>query len=268
VKKSNSFFKVDNLNYKDILKDISFKLKENSFNILIGPNSCGKTMLVKCLGGLLEYEGNIFLDNCVIPSKNRNLSIKKDIGIVLDCDFIFDSNVLLNLLFPLLNLGYTEMAAKKRIYSVLDELELGYLLMKKVDQLNIQEKKLFCLLRAVIQDYKVLIVDDIFDELNNAVKKKIFEYFKKLKNKTILFLTHNEEYILYANSTIDSIIIMNDGKVMEQERLKEIIKNEKNFIKNKLILPFEIDLSHKLKTYNLLNDIVTDMDEMVNEIWQ
>lgn len=268
MKKNNPFFKVHNLSYKNILNDVSFELKENSFNILVGANGCGKTTLVKCLGGLLDYNGSILLDNYEIPNEKRDIFIKKDIAIVKDCDFLFDSDVLQNLMFPLLNLGYSELEAKNKIYKTTEELDMGYVLTKKVKILSNQEKKMFCFLRAVIQDYKILIIDDIFDGISNSYKTKIFDYLKKLKNKTILFLTHNEEYIINANSNKDSVIIMKSGKIKIQEKFQEIIKEEKKFIKNKLTLPFEVDLAHKLKIYNLLEDITIDIDEMVNEIWE
>ena len=55
----SSIIKIQNLYYKDILNDVSFDLEENTFNVLIGPNSSGKTTLVKCILGLIDYNGQI-----------------------------------------------------------------------------------------------------------------------------------------------------------------------------------------------------------------
>ena len=262
----NTILRTENLSYKDILNDVSFEIAKNSFNVLIGPNSCGKTTLVKCLGGLLECSGSIFFNNCIISTDN--VCNMKEFGLVIDLPFILNGSVMDNLMYPLLNLGYSEYDAKKKIYSTSDKLDVGYILMKNVNDLKSAEKKILCFLRGIIHEPKIIIIDDLFDSLNSFYKKKIFSYLKKLKNRTILFMSSNEEYILYANEDNDTVIIMNKGKIVEQASLKDIIIDDKKFVKNGIKLPFIVDLSHKLKSYDLLEDITLEIDEMVNKIWE
>lgn len=263
----SAVLRVENLSYKDILGDISFEIEKNSFNVLIGPNCCGKTTLVKCLAGLLKCNGNIFLNNQVL-STNDNFSIRKDIGIIINSPFYLNNSVMDNLMTPLINLGYSEIESKKKIYSISDKLGLGSLIVKNISDLNVSEKRMLTFFRGIIHEPKVIIIDDIFGSLNNFDKEKIINYLKKLKNTTIVFVTNNEENILYANEKKDSVIVMNEGKIITKLPLKEIIKQEKLFIKSGLKLPFIVDLSYKLQAYGLLEDIILNIDEMVEKIWQ
>ena len=256
--------RVENLSYKDILSNVSFEIKKGAFNVLIGPNSCGKTTLIKCLSGILEGNGNIFLNNFIISNKKIDISVKSELGFVIDIPFTLDGTVLDNLIYPLMNIGYNEIESKKKIYSMCDKLDLGFLLVKKVNELSYSEKKLSYFLRGIIHDPKVIIIDDIFESLNSFYKEKIFEYLKKLKNRTVVFMTSNEEYILYA----DDVVIMKKGKIVEQTSLNNVINDERKLVKNGLKLPLAVDLSHKLKAYGLINDITFEIDKMVDEIWE
>ena len=73
--------KIDKLNYsydeKQILKDISFKVKIPSFVSVIGSNNSGKTTLIKCMAGIMPIEESVSIDDIVLNKKNiRKYSIK------------------------------------------------------------------------------------------------------------------------------------------------------------------------------------------------
>ena len=55
---------------KEVLKDISFKVKMPSMISIIGPNNCGKSTLIKCLSGIMPVEESIMIDDIVLNKKN------------------------------------------------------------------------------------------------------------------------------------------------------------------------------------------------------
>ena len=61
---------------------------------------------------------------------------------------------------------------------------------------------------------------------------------------------------------------LHSGKITENDRVENLIKNEKLFIKNEFKLPFLIELSYKLKAYDLIDELILDYEEMVEKIWQ
>ena len=251
-----SILKIDNLSYKDILKKINLSLSEKSFNVLVGPNGSGKTTLIKCIAGLIKYEGNITLYN------NKNYI--NDIGVFMDDNFLLDGTSLYNITYPLLNLKYDEKSAKKKAYDISKKLDIDSLLMKNINELSLSERKIISFTSTIVCEPKLIIIDDSFQELDSYNRKKIINYLKRQNKSTILFITNNEEDILLA----DNLIIMNDGKIIECMGLKEILNDEKIFIKNDIKLPFLVDLSHKLKSYELIDDIILNKNEMVDTIWK
>ena len=70
---------VENLNYsyhdKFNFTNLTFSIKQNSINAVIGPNNCGKTTLIKLLCGILQTQNSISVDSVVLNSNNmRNYS--------------------------------------------------------------------------------------------------------------------------------------------------------------------------------------------------
>lgn len=258
-----SVLKIDNLKYKDILKDITFSLDNKSFNILIGPNGSGKTTLVNCIRGLLKYDGNINIFNNNIKQKN-SFNIYREVGFFTDEEILLEGNVLEELLNLLKNLDYNEERAKKMAFALAKKLDITGVLYKRKKELLDYEKTLVSFVFSVIYEPKLLIIDNDLENLDEKYKEKIFNYIKNQKKITVLFITNNSDYFYMANN----FLFLKDGKIMLYGNLEEVIKSEKTFIKCGSSLPFSIDLSNKLISYELLTSIHTDIEKMVNEIWK
>ena len=86
----------------------------------------------------------------------------------------------------------------------------------------------------------------------------------KNKKNIILFTTNNGEDLMIA----DNLVVIKDGKIVEQGELEDLLQNENLFIKNDIELPFMSDLSNKIMSYELIDKPIYEMDEMVDEIWQ
>ena len=117
---------------------------------------------------------------------------------------------------------------------------------------------------SIIHSPKLLIIDtdlDIFDEKQKTI---ILDYLKNQKKLTILFITNNNKYFYLA----DNLLFLNQGKIVLIGTLEEVQSEEKIFIKCGSSLPFEIDLSNKLISYELIDNVINDTREMVNEIWK
>lgn len=255
-----SILKVENLNYKKIINDVSFSLEENSFNILMGKNSSGKSTLCKSIFNVLEYSGNIYFDNILLTDTTIS-SVRKNIGFVTDIAF-FDSGTLLsNIIFYLNNLGYSNLEARSKAYEVTRKLGISNILSKDITTLSSSEQTLSKLSIVLSSNPKLLILDIALDDLDINHKEKLISYLKKLKI-TILMVTNNEEDILLC----DSVLLIKNGKV-EQVPNKMIIENSKVLAKYNLKCPFVMDLSSKLKSYELLDKEELDIDKLVNKLW-
>jgi len=249
-----SILKIENLHYKNILNGLNLSIKEKTFNILVGSNGSGKTTLVNCIRGLLKYKGRIELDA---------LLTQTNIGYFMNDEIMIPNNLFDELLNHLANLDYDFETAKKKIYELAKKLDIISLLYKKKEELRTFEYTLISFVFSVITDPKFLIIDNNLETLDEYYKNKIINYIKGLKKITILFVTNNSEYFYMC----DNILIIKDGIIFEEFDMKDIIKHEKQLIKNGSNLPFNIDLSNKLMSYELLKKEEKDLDKMVDKIW-
>ena len=258
--------KVENLYFKDILTDVCFELIPGRMTAFVGKSGSGKTMLLKSIVGFIDYSGTISLDGVVFDKTNIEDQIK-NIGIYLNTKILENKSVISNLMEPLLNLNYQEENAKKNVYELTKKLGIDNLLYKEVSTLSHSQKKVVAFAQSIAHSPKLILIDNLFDSLDEYYKEKIISYLKGIKrNKKniILFTTNNGEDLMLA----DNLVVIKDGKIVEQGDLEELLQNENLFIKNDIEFPFKSDLSKKIMSYQLIDRPIYEMDEMVDEIWQ
>ena len=104
-----------------------------------------------------------------------------------------------------------------------------------------------------------------FDALrffNNDQKKKIKELLA-LRKINYVNITSDIEQVLDT----DYLYVFSNDKIVLEGKTLEVLKNEKKLKRIGFALPFVVDLSMQLKLYGTLNDIKTDMKELVDELW-
>lgn len=262
----NNELKVENLYFKTILNDINFNLNPGTIAALMGKSGSGKTVLLKILYGLLNYSGTITIDNNLVADKNKE-DIRKNIGLYLNLNILEEKYVYLNLIEPLKNLDYSQSKIKKNIEEITKRLGIENLLYKETNSLSYSQKKIVAFAQSIIYEPKLILIDNLFDSLDTYYKNKIIAYFKyliKSKKAIIIFTTNNKEDLLFS----DNLLVLKSGKLSISGTVKELIKDENIFIKNNIKLPFIIDLSYKLKAYELIDKLIFDTDEMVEELWK
>lgn len=256
-----TILKVDNLKYKEILNGVTFSLSDKTFNILIGDNASGKTTLVNCIRGIINYKGNISICN---KDLHLNKGLNDEVGFFMDEDLYLETTILEELFQLLINLNYTEEKAKKRIFGICKKFDITPILLKRINDLSFQELTLVSFVFSIIHEPKLLIIDNDMEGLNQTQKNKIIEYLKSQKNLTVLFITNNSEYFNIA----DNLLLFKNGKIILSGTLEEVMVEEKKIIKCGSKLPIIIDLSNKLISYEVLNFIPEDVEKLVGAIWQ
>lgn len=267
----SKIIEIKNLNLKfndfELFHDFSMSINQKSFTTILGPNGSGKSTLVRILTGLIESDAIISVDNLTVDKEHIN-DIRKIIGVVFsnpDNQFIADT-VYDDIAFTLLNLGYDKKTVHDEVISICSDLEITALLDKEALKLSGGEKQLVALACALIHKPKILILDEAFSMIDAITKKKILSKLQDLNKKglTILNITQDSEECLYGTN----IVIINKGKLIINKSLKVAFKNDKTFISNGLELPFMVDLSLKLKYYDLVDEIILDNKALVDKLWK
>lgn len=247
---------INNLNYKNIFKNLNLEIMDKEFTTIIGSSASGKSTLVNFLSKKISDE------NVIVDYKKEEISVIFD---DVESNFIYDT-VIENLVFPLENLNYSKDEINNKLNDIVEYLKIKDLINSNINTLSGGEKELIAIAISLITEPKLLILDESFIMLDNIQKEKIFKLLKKINRElktTIVYLTNDVESIIYGK-TIGVII----DKHIVKGNLKDILKDEKLFKNSKQKLPFMADLSLKLKYYDLINDIILDESKMVDALWK
>lgn len=257
---------LENVSYKEILKNVNLSLDEGSISVLMGATGSGKTTLLKSIFGLIDFEGTLSLNGTIITKDNIN-DLRKNFGIYLGRTDLSENIVFSNIIEPLENLNIEEVIARGKVYDISKKLGIDSLLYKEMYELSYSQKKMVSLARTLITEPKVILIDNIFESLDTYYKSKVRAYLnhlKKSKKHIVIFATNNSEDLSIATN----LIIMNNGKIVVNDEVNKLVEDENIFSKNNIKLPFLFDLSHKLMSYELIDHLINNVDEMVDEIWK
>jgi len=188
-----------NLNYKNILKDITFDIHRGDYVAIIGPNGGGKTTLAKILLRLLHKEnGEIKL----FGKKIEQFKNYEKIGYVPQRVSQVDEN------FPVtveevikMGLAYKSGIFSRvskddleRVDAMAEKMGVASLKHRKIGELSGGQKQRVMIARALVQNPEILILDEPNTGVDQSSQKEFYELLKKLnhnENITILFITHD-----------------------------------------------------------------------------
>ena len=206
--------------------NVNFEINKNSVHALLGENGAGKSTIVKILYGMLEPDkGEIIFNSNKFLAKSPAHARKLGIGMVFQHFSLFDSlTVAENLILGIdEKISLKKLQEKVKILSSKYELPLD--LEAPITTLSAGEKQRVEIIRILLQDPKLLIMDEPTSVLTPNEIEKLFVTLDKLikEGRTILYITHKlEEVIKICNE----VTIMRNGKVIETCEAKN--ENEKS----------------------------------------
>lgn len=221
------------------LDNFSLNLKQGELLVILGPSGCGKTTLLKCITGTLDYdEGYIEIsgiDAQRLSIKDRNLAYVSQSFYTYGFMSVYN-----NIALPLKAQKVPIEEIEQRVIEISKKLEIDYLLSRRPKQLSGGQQQKVALARALIKNPDIYLFDEPLSNLDPLVKVELKKEIKKIKeeyNATMIFVTHDINDALYL---ADRVIIMDQGKIIEEGNIHEIIKNPSNdFVKKFLLLKEE-----------------------------
>ncbi len=221
------FIQVKNLTKKfknSIAVDkINFHIEQNKTVGLLGPNGCGKTTSIGMMLGLIKpSEGEIIIDN-------KNLEKTDRVSILSRMNFASPYVELPKRLTVKQNLEvygrlYGVKNLETKINEISKELDIKNFLEKKTGELSSGQKNRVTLAKSLINDPEILFLDEPTASLDPDIGDYVRGYIESYKSKnkiTILLASHN---MAEVERLCDSIIMMKNGKIIDEGTCEEIIK--------------------------------------------
>ena len=214
-----------------ILDNLSFEIKNGEFFVLVGPSGSGKTTTLKLINRLIEQtDGDIYFEDKRLKDYDlRELRLKT--GYVLQQIALFpnltvEENIAL---IPEMKKFDKKLIAEKT-KDLLEKVGLDpKLYMKRYpNELSGGEKQRIGILRAIIANPKVLLMDEPFSALDPISRTQLQDLIKQLHNEykmTTVFVTHDMDEAL---KLADRICILQEGKVVQIATPKEMRDNPAN----------------------------------------
>lgn len=209
-------------NNKDAVKDISFKLNQNEIIGILGPNGSGKTTTIGMILGLLKpTAGKIIIDG-------EDIEIKR-VEILNKVNFISPYIELPKKLTVKQNLEvygrlYDIKNLSQKIKIITENLRLEKIINKITGELSSGQKNRVSLAKSIINDPKVLLLDEptasLDPETGDYVREFLVNYQKE--NKTsILLASHN---MAEVERLCSSVLMMKNGSIIDKGIPIELIK--------------------------------------------
>lgn len=213
------------------IDNINFEIEDGELFVIVGPSGSGKTTTLKLINRLLrETEGQIFFDGADINSFDLR-ELRLNIGYVLQGIALFPNMTVaenIAIIPEMKNMNKADII--KRTDELLNEVGLDPDIYRDrlPSDLSGGEKQRIGILRAIIANPKVLLMDEPFSALDPISRRDLQDLIIDLQKSykiTTVFVTHDMSEALRV---ADRICIMQDGKIVQIGKGKEIIENPAN----------------------------------------
>lgn len=235
--KIENLYKSFHTRYGDVgaVRNLNLEVERGTFYTLLGPSGCGKTTTLRCVAGLETPEvGEIYIDDELVVSAEKKLFVppeKRNIGMVFQSYAIWPHmDVFSNVAFPLTQ-GKKKISKnqiKEKVSWVLGLVRLYDLEKRPATQLSGGQQQRLALARALVNEPKLLLLDEPLSNLDAKLREEMRIEIKELVRKlsiTTLYVTHDQ---LEALAMSDTITIMNNGEISQTGTSMDIYLRPKN----------------------------------------
>jgi len=201
-------------NGETVLDRINLSIAKNEFVTLLGPSGCGKTTMLRIIGGFEDAtSGDVWFDGQRI---NDIPAYQRKLNTVFQRYALFPHlNVFENIAFGLRVAKMDQREIDGKVRSALDLVDMKGFEKRPVRSLSGGEQQRVAIARAVVNEPKVLLLDEPLAALDLKLRKEMQLELKNMQKRlgiTFVFVTHDQEEALTMS---DTVVVMKEGVIQQ-----------------------------------------------------
>jgi len=208
-----------------VLKHVSLRAEPGETIALVGPTGAGKTTIVNLLTRFYDIDqGAIMIDGTDIRMLRKE-DLRKNLGLVLQDNFLFGDTVMENIRYGRLDATDEEVRAAAKLANAdqfIHRLPDGYetVLVERGANLSHGQRQLLAIARAILANPSILILDEATSNVDTRTEQHLQEALLTLmKGRTSFVIAHRLSTIREA----DEVLVINDGEVIERGNHEELL---------------------------------------------
>ena len=211
---------------KEIIKDINLEVYEGEFLTLLGSSGCGKTTILRSISGMdRPTEGKVYLDGVDVTNLDPT---QRQVNTIFQNYALFPlMTIESNIEFGLKMKKVPKAERKKRVKEMLELVHLEGYEKRKPKELSGGEQQRVSIVRGLINNPKVLLLDEPLSALDQKLRKQMQIELKQLQKKlgiTFIYVTHSQDEAL---SMSDRIAVIKNGKIEQLATPTQIYEKPK-----------------------------------------
>ncbi len=209
------------------LDNVSLYIRDGEFLTLLGPSGCGKTTLLRIIAGFITpTSGEVIIDGV---NMNGVPPHKRQVNTVFQKYALFPHlNVFDNIAFGLKLKRTPKAQIEEKVNAMLKLVNLEGYGKRWIDQLSGGQQQRIAIARALVNEPKVLLLDEPLGALDLKLRQEMQIELKRMQQQlgiTFVFVTHDQEEALTMS---DTIVVMKDGLIQQIGKPTDIYNEPKN----------------------------------------
>jgi sn-glycerol 3-phosphate transport system ATP-binding protein len=209
------------------VNDVSFRVPEKSFTVLLGPSGCGKSTLLRMICGLeASTSGKIFINSKDVTSLE---AAKRGVSMVFQSYALFPHlSVKENIQFGLKVRKVPKAERVLRTKEAADVVGLSGLLDRKPANLSGGQRQRVALARTIVSEQSVCLMDEPLSNLDAKLRAEMRDEIRNLQQRlglTVVYVTHDQ---VEAMSMADQIVLLDQGAIVQIGSPAEIYTKPKS----------------------------------------
>ena len=211
-----------------LIENFNLEVKKGQRIAIVGPTGCGKSTLINLLMRFYDVDkGSIKLSGKDIRKVTRK-SFREYYGMVLQETWLYNATIRENVAYGKPDATMDEIVEACKLanaHSFIERLPDGYntIISERADNISAGQKQLLCIARVILKHPPLLILDEATSNVDTRTELKIQQAIDiVMEGKTCFIVAHRLSTIVNA----DIILVMRDGKIVEQGKHEELLKRE------------------------------------------